>query len=104
MSNNQVWDERTAPRLPIRTKVNVKVQDCTIDATSVNISETGIRFNATDPLEVTLQLRQDPGAEQHPAKLVWAKRLPDGSMDYGFEYDSAAHLPTAPDDNDSPND
>jgi len=79
-------DKRIAPREPIKTRVEFFVDADIIDAESVNISSTGIRFDTQDPIPIQMRLEKDGILYENRAHLVWAQRKSDGGMTYGFEF------------------
>lgn len=79
-------DHRHAERLPIKAKVEFIVDADVVNATTVNVSETGVRFDTHSPINILLRMTIDEKLHEHHAKLVWAKKNEDGSMTYGFEY------------------
>lgn len=79
-------DHRHAERFPVKAKVEFIVDADIINATTVNVSETGLRFDTTSPINIILRMEIDNKLQEHNARLVWARRNEDGTMTYGFEY------------------
>jgi hypothetical protein len=79
-------DKRIAPRLPIQTKVEFIVDADIINAESVNISTTGIRFDTQEPIPILMRLEKDGVLYENRAHLVWAQSKADSGMTYGFQF------------------
>jgi len=79
-------DKRIEPRLPIKTRVEFFVDADIIDAESVNISNSGIRFDTHEPIPIQMRLEKDGVVYENRAHLVWAQSKADGGMTYGFQY------------------
>jgi len=86
MKEQNDMDQRIAPRLPIKTRVEFFVDADIIDAESINISSTGIRFDTQDPIPIQMRLEKDGVLHENRAHLVWAQRKPDNTMTYGFQF------------------
>ncbi len=57
-----------------------------IVAKTMDISKTGLQLKVDEPLKIAMRMEVEEGLCEYEAHLVWAKRKPDGSMSYGFEY------------------
>jgi len=80
-------DKRIAPRLPIKTRVEFFVDADIIDAESVNISSSGIRFDTGEPIPIQMRLEKDGVLYENRAHLVWAQsKQAGGGMTYGFQF------------------
>jgi hypothetical protein len=79
-------DKRIAKRLPIKTRVEFFVDADIIDAESVNISSSGIRFDTGNPIPIQMRLEKDGILYENRAHLVWAQSKKDGGMTYGFQF------------------
>jgi len=79
-------DKRTASRIPIKTKVEFFVDADIIDAESVNISGSGIRFDTQKPIPIQMRLEKDDVLYEKSAHLVWAQSKENGGMTYGFQF------------------
>jgi hypothetical protein len=79
-------DKRIARRVPIKTKVEFFVDADIIDAESVNISNTGIRFDTHEPIPIQMRLEKDGILYENRAHLVWAQSKNDSGMTYGFQF------------------
>jgi len=89
MKEQKEMDKRIAPRLPIKTKVEFIVDADIIDAESVNISSTGIRFDTQEPIPILMRLEKDGVLHENRAHLVWAQSKSDNGgsgMTYGFQF------------------
>ena len=90
MSQTGGQDKRRAPRMPIRAKIKFRPVAKVAEATSVDLSQAGIQFETKEPLRILMLLAVGKESEKHMARLIWARRKPDGSMAYGFEFDPEA--------------
>jgi len=77
---------RTESRIPIKTRVEFFVDADIIDAESVNISNSGIRFDTSEPIPIQMRLEKDGIMFENRAHLVWAQSKADGGMTYGFQF------------------
>jgi len=83
---------REAPRVSIETKVEFIIEADIIKARSVDISDTGVRFETDKPITIRLRMEVDGKIREQAAQLVWAKTGEDG-MIYGFKYVKNAKEP-----------
>lgn len=79
-------EKRSSERRPLKTKIKFYFDSDIVEATSVDISDNGIRFDTEAPVQVFLRLSTDGGPREHLAKFVWARSKSDGGMTYGLEY------------------
>lgn len=79
-------EKRKSPRIPVETELDVNIDAANLEATSVNISETGIRFDTPEPLEIDISFAIEGEERCHTGRLVWAKNKTDGGFTYGFEF------------------
>jgi hypothetical protein len=79
-------DKRISPRKPIKTRVEFFIDADIIDAESVNISSTGIRFDTQEPIPIQMRLEKDGVVHENRAHLVWAQSKNAGGMTYGFQF------------------
>ncbi|MBP7232745.1 MAG: PilZ domain-containing protein [Syntrophaceae bacterium] len=79
-------DIRTAARQKIKTTVDFIIDGDVEKATSFDVSKTGIRFETSEPIKVRMRLTFSGELKEFYSRLVWAKRNPDGTMSYGFEF------------------
>jgi hypothetical protein len=86
MKEQNDTDKRIAPRQPIQTRVEFFIDADIIDAESVNISSTGIRFDTQEAIPIQMRLEQDGVLHENRAHLVWAQSKQDGGMTYGFQF------------------
>ena len=86
MTQSKTQDKRRAARRLFRTAVEFQVEVDLLQATSVNLSATGVRLDTNRPMEVTLRMPVDGKLLQQRAKLVWSRKLPGGGMTYGLEF------------------
>ena len=57
-----------------------------VSARGVDISKSGICFEMEEGFPFEMQFRRDGEKHRHRARLVWMKRLEDGSYRFGFEF------------------
>ena len=79
-------EKRTVERKPVITSVEFYVDADIIQATSVDLSEGGIRFTTSKPILVRMRFEVDGRQEEREAQLVWAGRNESDTMDYGLQY------------------
>ena len=86
MTEQERDGKRIAERKEIRTKIEFFVYGDIETATSVDISETGIRFETPNPIKVRMRLTVNGELKECMSQLVWAKRNTDNSMSYGLAF------------------
>ncbi|MCP4690377.1 MAG: PilZ domain-containing protein [Desulfobacterales bacterium] len=79
-------NKRASERKPVTTRIEFYFDSDVIEATSVNVSDTGIRFDTEAPVRVFFRMEVDGERKESLANIVWAKKKPDGGMAYGLEY------------------
>jgi len=86
MTQDKTTVARIAERRQLRTDVEFFVAGDIERATAVDVSETGIRFETQKPIAVRMRLEIDDKQREFLARLVWARKNPDGTMAYGLEF------------------
>ena len=89
MSEKNPPDQRRAPREPIEPEecdLSFIVEEDCLNVSEANLSATGIGFTTRNPLKIKLAMTFGEDNETREATLVWVKRNPDGTMNYGFEF------------------
>ena len=86
MNSGKDSNRREAERKPVVTKVLFTVNDIIIEASSVDVSETGIRFDTEKPFKILLEMKTNGQILNREAQIVWAKRNRNGGITFGFEY------------------
>ena len=87
MKKNKPSDNRIADRKDVKEAIEIVADATKVVALSYDISATGLRLTTREPLKIWLRMQSLSSASfVHEAKLVWAKREPDGSIIYGFEF------------------
>jgi len=86
MEKNHLDNRRKKPRNRIQTNVEFYILADIITAKTVNISETGVRFDTEKALDIEMRFVKNGKEEEHVARLCWAEQQPDGSFTYGFEF------------------
>jgi len=79
-------ERRTSERKKVEGDVEFILYLDAYQATSVNLSETGIRFDTEKPIYIRLQAEIDGKKLTRDAQLVWASKKDDSGMSYGFEF------------------
>jgi hypothetical protein len=76
-----------APRKEFNHAVEFIVNQDIIKAESVNISQTGIRFETEEPVQVIMRIKKDSGEqEEHSAQLAWAQKTATGGTSFGLQF------------------
>jgi len=86
MSKSEDGDRRKAERKTIQADVEFILYLDAYKATSVDISENGIRFDTEKPIIIEMQANVEGQKLKRNAQLVWAKKNPEGGISYGFEF------------------
>lgn len=86
MGESEIWDERSANRKKIGAPVEFEIEAQSFTATSINISERGMRLSSSEPLPFHVNIKMPGGVERRRATLVWAKNDDDGSVHYGLRF------------------
>lgn len=85
MDNND--KVRIAMRKKLHTEVEFYVDADIIKADSLDVSDTGIKFETDDPIKVRMRVDMENGeSEEHEAILVWAQKEDNGLTTYGLHY------------------
>ena len=79
-------ERRRAERVPLEVPVEFIVDADLVQARSVDLSETGLRFSTDEAIPILLRMRVDGEQHEHRGQLVWARRDARGHMDYGIEF------------------
>lgn len=78
---------RAAMRKKLYTEVEFYVDADIIKANSIDVSDTGIKFETDDPIKVRMRVDMGNGEfDEHEAELVWAQKDADGLTTYGLHY------------------
>jgi hypothetical protein len=91
--DKNVKERRSQQREEIRTAIECIVAEDVINATSVNISDTGIRIETTSPILFEMRLKLGGEMHQFKARLCWSKMHEDGSAMYGLEFIEEEDVP-----------
>jgi len=78
---------RAAMRKKLHTEVEFYVDADIIKANSLDVSDTGIKFETDVPIKV--RMRVDMGNnefDEHEAELVWAQKEENGLTTYGLHF------------------
>lgn len=86
MADTEKIEKRAAERRLFETEVTFHTEEDIYMASSVDISETGIRIVTKVPVDIQIQVKEGDKLVQYDARLVWARVKGDGSMEYGLRY------------------
>ena len=86
MSDMDKKEKRAELRHLVETEVAFNTENDIYIATTVDISEAGIRLITENPIDIRFQIKQNDEIVQYDAKLIWARIKDDGSMEYGLKY------------------
>lgn len=88
MSDVVGTDRRHSQRQRVHAKVEFIIEGTgeLLTATSVDLSEEGIRFDSDHPLTLSLRYELDGETHLKVGRLVWAKRTDDGRMTYAMDF------------------
>lgn len=84
--NSGINDRRNSERRFVETELDINIDTNNMEATSVNISETGICFDTDSPLEIDIKFTTEDGVGSKTGRLVWARKNPEGKYTYAFEF------------------
>jgi hypothetical protein len=79
-------DKRAAERHLVETAVTFHTEDDIYMASSVDISDIGVRIVTENPVDIRIQIQENDKLIQYDAQLVWARLKADGTMEYGLKY------------------
>ncbi len=71
---------------PERMTIAFLVETGDFDITDVNMSEEGLGFTTSEPIGIRVDITRKKNEVSRLANLVWAKRMENGKMHYGFEF------------------
>ena len=86
MADAEKLEKRAAERHLHNTEVTFHTEDDIYMATSVDISDIGIRIVTKRPVDIRIQIQEEDRLVLYDAQLVWARVKEDGSMEYGLKY------------------
>jgi hypothetical protein len=86
MADAEKLEKRAAERHLLNTEVTFHTEDDIYMATSVDISDIGIRIVTKRPIDIRIQIQEEDRLVLYDAQLVWARVKEDGSMEYGLKY------------------
>lgn len=79
-------ERRRCERFRLDAQIEFFVDADIIEATSLEVSQTGISFDTGCPLPVEMRVTLDGEREERRARLVWARAQPHGGIRYGLEF------------------
>lgn len=79
-------NKRVSQRIEIDAKIEFFIDADIINATGIDVSQTGISFLSSKPLAVEMRLLIDGKQEDRRAHLLWARQGEDGLVRYGLEF------------------
>jgi len=86
MSSNIGLRQNRAERRALASAVKFEVNGEVMEGATVNISETGLRIDTAEPLDVTLRFVEDNQQQKYRLQLVWAAKKEEGGMTYGLSF------------------
>lgn len=86
MSDMEKKEKRAELRHLVETEVAFNTENDIYIATTVDISEVGIRLITENPIDIRFQIKENDEIVQYDAQLIWARIKDDGSMEYGLKY------------------
>jgi len=86
MDDDNSLERRNSSRKFVNTELDVNIDTDNLEATSVNLSDTGICFDTQTPLHIDVKFVVEGESRTHTGRLIWAKKKEDGSFTYAFEY------------------
>jgi hypothetical protein len=86
MTTDEEKKQLRVERKEIQTKVEFFVDGDIEVAKSADISAKGMRFITDKPIKFRMRLNLDGEVKEYFAQLVWARKDPEGSTSYGFEF------------------
>lgn len=79
-------ERRNSTRQPVQSEMEFIFYLDAFKAKTVDLSDSGIRFETDSPIIIRLQVNQGGKPTVRDAQLVWAQKDADGKMTYGFEF------------------
>jgi len=86
-------EKRRCERFGLDAAVEFFVDADIIQASSVDVSQTGVRFSTSEPLPILMRITVDGDGEEREAELLWLHRTPDGTFRYGLRFTSDEPAP-----------
>ena len=86
MADREKNEKRAKVRRLLTTEVAIHMENDIYLASSVDISENGIRIITGKPIDICFQIKEKDKLVKYNAQLVWARLKDDGSMEYGMKY------------------
>ena len=86
MADTKGRERRSSERTVVQAQIEFFVNADIVSAQSVDMSETGLRFDTEEPLKIHMRMKIDGEVHDREARFVWAAKNPDGTMTYGLEY------------------
>lgn len=84
--SERIREKRNSERKSVQADMKFFVDNDILDASAVDLSEHGIRFDTPEPMQVRLRMRIGDEVREHEGLLVWAERKDSGGMTYGLEF------------------
>ena len=79
-------EKRISERKELKTKIEFFVNADIIAARSLDMSETGLRFDTKEPIKIYMRMEINGESCDREARFVWATTNSDGGMTYGLEF------------------
>lgn len=86
MSFKEDISKRRSERMDMDAGVEFIVDADVLQASAVNVSQTGVCFTTKTPLHIVMRLKVDGKTEEHRARLIWVRTTKDDHLAFGLEY------------------
>jgi c-di-GMP-binding flagellar brake protein YcgR len=86
MDQYQDSDRRRFSRVPLEKQVEFYIDEDILTARTADLSATGMRITAEEPIKIFLRTLIDGKLIEREARIVWARMDQAGGIEYGFEY------------------
>ncbi len=79
-------EKRREDRTSLITKVEFHALKDLLEASSIDISKSGIKLHTEEPLKIKLRFKHNGILVEKIAKMTWVKCNNDTGASYGFEF------------------
>lgn len=86
MVSKKTKNKRRDERYPLEEEIEFSLEGDVLDATGVDVSQTGISLTTKFPFGIKMRLKIAGEIEQRRARIVWAVPLADGGVHVGMEF------------------
>jgi len=85
--STSIGERRRATRRDTDVQLEVEIDARAIRGQAENISTAGVFFFSSDPLSVTVKLRDSASSQTYTGRLVRVERLSQDTTGYAIEFD-----------------